>query len=551
MTYKLTINSDLKDQIIKRLSNEGLSPDNIQAILQSDYQRFSSEEDINSKLDSIFENNEYGKIIQGLIDGYTLDEMPKELGISVNKLNAFINILKQHNLSIEVVKAFNKYTIGSNMILAAKRGVSKKQILESIISGFNLRMTEYGFNEAQISQIRDYITKLDYSLPLHQNYQLTKVFLQQYGLSNKYIAAIQSSIKNLDSYYHLDEILENLDKGLKTSLPKSVELYRAVKSSFLKQRLKPGEDLKSLVGQIIEESGYSSTSLLYDTSFAKYDEYDVVFDIYAPEGTQGIQVTPFSSYGNAEQEVLLNSNDLVIVDVIPNVTDKNGKTKIVCKALMLSKDKSGYKEIKKQQNLQQPINIDEDVNDKQFLDYRQKINSILDSLPSEVYAYSSFSVYKIQEQQYMCHHTLEIVMEGHKKQILLEHDFEYTEHFKKGMLEPSIVDFSRRTPINDIKLSPTPNQTPEQIAQSTKSDLYLFGEINNMLSVNNVDTSFAVQIRKQVLQTNPDIFLKRQPTGSELSTTMNNRGFINGLVLACIIGFLCILGIFIATITLG
>ncbi len=390
MASKLTINSNLENQITEMLSNEGLSPNDIQTILKGDYQRFLSKDDISSKFLPIFKNDEFTSIIQGISDGYTLDEMPQELGISLDKINTFKNILVQNHLSLDEIKAFNKYTVGSNMILGAKRGVPKEPLLESIISDFNSRMTEYGFNEEQISQIGSYIKGLDYSLPLHQNYHFTKEFLQQYGLSNKYIATVQSFVKNLDSYYNLDETLTNLDRGLKANLPESMELFRAVKSLFLKKGLKQEENLTSLVGKKIEENGYSSTSPLYDTSFAKYDDYDVVFDIYAPKGTQGVQVTPFSSYGTAEQEVLLNSNDLFITDVIPNVVDKNGRTKTVCKALMLSKDKSCYKGIGKQQSLQQPINFEEmskkqlqqlrnqikeaqqigqDVNDK---DYRQK-----------------------------------------------------------------------------------------------------------------------------------------------------------------------------------
>ncbi len=543
MANKLTINSNLENQITEMLSQEGLSPEDIQVILKGDYQAFSSEEDISSKLSPIFQNEEYTSIIQGLADGYTLEEMPQGLGIRVDKLNTFKNIIAQNHLSLEEVKALNKYTVGSNMILGVKRGVPKEQILESITSEFHSRMTEYGFQEEQIHQIGDYIKGLDYSLPLHQNYQQVREFLQQYGLLNKYVAVVQSSVRNLDSYYHLDETLASLDRGLQTNLSESMELFRAVKSSFLEKEIQPGEDFSSLVGKRIEETGYSSTSPLYDASFAKYDDYDVVFDIYAPKGTQGVQVTPFSSYGTAEQEVLLNSNDLYITDVMPSVVDKNGRKKIVCKALMLSKDKSCYKGIGKQQSIQEDIPLEDmskeqllqlreqigeieqteqDVNDPAFLDYRQKINSVLESSSSDAYIRSSFSVYKTSEQQDRCRHTLERVIEGQEKEILLEQDFEYTEHFKNGMLSPSIVDFARRNPINSTHLAPTPNQTPEQIAQGTRSDVQLYGETNQMLSVNNVDTSLATQITNQASQINPDIFMQQQAQLQQMQMGQNN-----------------------------
>ena len=149
-------------------------------------------------------------------------------------------------------------------------------------------------------------------------------------------------------------------------------------------------------------------------------------------------------------------------------------------------------------------------------------------------------------------------MEGQEKKTLLEHDFEYTEHFKKGMLDPSISDFARRTPISSTKLAPTPNQTLEQINQGTKSNVNLFGENNNILSVNNIDTSQAVQIQQQASQINPDIFMKQQlqtqqmqmsQGGPTLSLTMGGmRGFVNVLVL---VGFAAGFSVIVFLITLN
>lgn len=573
MKDNLIISPEFEKQLTDMLSSEGLSLEDIQEIFKGGYQSFSIEEDISLKMPSIFDNEEYTNIIQGLSDGYTFDEMPRELGINHEKISSFKDLLAQNNLSVDSVKAFNKYTVGSNMILGAKRGVPREDILQSITSEFDSRMTEYGFSQEQIEQIGNHIKGLDYSQPLHENYKITREFLQQYGLPNKYVAAVQTSVRNLDSYHHLDETLASLDKGLSTSLPESMKLFRAVKESYLERGLQQGEDLSNLVGRRIDEMGYSSTSPLYDTSFAKYDDYDVVFDIYAPKGTRGISVTPFSSYGTAEQEVLLNSNDLYITDVIPGIVDKNGRTKTVCKSLMLSKDKSCYKGIGKKQEIDQHADLngmskeqlmqlrdeindrqqtESHINDPEFLNYRQQINSVLDVSPSEEYVSSSFTVYKTQDQQDRCYHTLQSVIEGQGKRTLLEHDFEYTEHFKKGMLEPSVNDFARRTPISSTKLAPTPNQTPEQITQGTKSNVNLFGENNNMLSVNNIDTPQAIQIQQQAPQINPDIFMQQQAQlqqmqmtsdGPTLSLTMG--GFINVLVLSSLVIGVCVLTFFI------
>lgn len=200
--------------------------------------------------------------------------------------------------------------------------------------------------------------------------------------------------------------------------------------------------------------------------------------------------------------------------------------------------------------------IESHVNDSKFLNYRQQINSVLDASPSGEYVSSQFTVYKNQEQQDRCYHTLQTVIEGQEKKTLLEHDFEYTEHFRKGMLEPSVSDFARRTPISSTKLAPTSNQTPAQIAQGTKSNVNLFGENNNMLSVNNIDTSQAVQIQQQASQINPDIFMQQQtqmqrsqedPT---LSLTMGGMGgFVNVLVLAGLVAGFCTM-VFLITLSL-
>ena len=44
-----------------------------------------------------------------------------------------------------------------------------------------------------------------------------------------------------------------------------MKLYRAIKSSYLENELKPGEDLSSLVGKSVSNNGQTSTSPLYDS----------------------------------------------------------------------------------------------------------------------------------------------------------------------------------------------------------------------------------------------------------------------------------------------
>ena len=113
-----------------------------------------------------------------------------------------------------------------------------------------------------------------------------------------------------------------------------------------------------------------STSLLYDLSFAKYDDYDTVFEIYAPEGTRGSYITELSAYENAEQEVLLNPSDLYIINVQKGVIDKNGRTKNVLQALALSKDRECYKEIEqlKGKDKEQSSIVEQNIQSEQSTD---------------------------------------------------------------------------------------------------------------------------------------------------------------------------------------
>ena len=90
-----------------------------------------------------------------------------------------------------------------------------------------------------------------------------------------------------------------------------MKLYRAVKSSYLKKGLKEGEGLSSLVGKSISNTGQTSTSPLYDSSFASLDEYDSVFEIYTPKGSRGSYIAELSAYDKTEQVV--DSNNMKIL----------------------------------------------------------------------------------------------------------------------------------------------------------------------------------------------------------------------------------------------
>lgn len=567
---RLNMNPDYTNGLIEMLRQNGLSEADIDVIVNGTYREYSSSEELASS--SIFQNDEYSSIIQALSEDYTLEEMSTSLGISQDKIDSFRGALQDNNLTVDNVKAFNRYSSGSNMILSAKRGVPRETISQGIDAELDSRLAEYGFPQEHISQIHDYVNGLDYSKPLHDNWQATTGYLEQYGIPRKYTAAINSTVMHKNSLAHLDETLSSLDQGLTTRLPESMKLTRAVKGEYLMSQLQPGEDLTSLIGRRIEETGYSSTSPIYDTSFAKYDDYDVVYDIYAPKGTQGTSITPFSSYGTAEEEVLLNSNDLYITDVVPGVVDKNGRTKTVLKSVMLSKDKTCYKGIGgKEQTFtdiehatkEELMAMREQAEQQEYRSYRDKLNeAYLAEKDPDTFLHSSFTMRDGETPK--CDHYLEQI-KGQERTVLSQKSFDYNENFRQNMLEPAIVDFAERNPISssDTRQNTTSNNaslSTQSAGQNstntptTTSDFRAISETNNVLSVNNVQPEYANTVASAVQQVEPTVFqqqMNQQMTqaGPQLTLTMGGGmmgGFVNVLLISLIIGLICGIGIVLA-----
>lgn len=216
----------------------------------------------------------------------------------------------------------------------------------------------------------------------------------------------------------------------------------------------------------------------------------------------------------------------------------------------------------RQQQINTPLST---LHDSEYVEYRQKVNALMEKTPEDEYLRSQFTVYKNQEQQDRCYHTIQTAKEGQEPQTLLSHDFEYSEKFRKGMIEPSVVDFSRRNPISSSTVTSTeqpiqqikqPTQhsnvqlTPiQQSQQMSNCNVNLMSENNNMMSINNIGQTFAQQIQQQAPQISSDLFMQQQAQMAQmqmeharptLSLTMGGMGgFVNVLVLTGIVGFVC------------
>ena len=75
---QLKLSSTQKQQITNMLQNQGLSQSDINEILNGNYSKFQNEAD----LTDVFSSSEnHQKVLQGLADGYTMEELP-QIGVN-------------------------------------------------------------------------------------------------------------------------------------------------------------------------------------------------------------------------------------------------------------------------------------------------------------------------------------------------------------------------------------------------------------------------------------------------------------------------------------
>lgn len=333
---KLKITQLEYQRLTEIFKTQGLSETQINNILNGQFSTFEKSEE----LSKTFENNgNFQNILQYLADDYTIDELESK-GIKSQEIDKFMATLNACNLTVENVKAINQYSNGSNMILSIKRdSASRDYINQGIIDDLTSKLQERGIDEKAISKIQKSVQGLDYQRPLHENYNILRSIFSEYHIPNNCYPTINTAIKHLNSFQHIDETIKQLDDGLsKARIPQFMKLYRAVKS-------KTTTNVAELSSKVGENKGYTSTSPMYDSSFAKYDEYDTVMELYVPKGTKGTYINSFSDYNNTEQEVLLDSNDVFFIDIQTGVVDKNCRTKNILKGIVLSKDRECYKDL--------------------------------------------------------------------------------------------------------------------------------------------------------------------------------------------------------------
>lgn len=346
---KIEMSTEQMEKISNMLQQQGLSKTEIDVILNGEYESYDNEYDLESSFGGL---KKHGNVLEKLSDGYTMDELRTE-GVPQQQIDSFLQMLQEKNITVDHAKAIYQYSVGSNMILGVKRGTSKETIQSQIMQDLEQSLSERGVQQSDIEKVKQFVKQSNYGdTPLHEHYDKANSYMEQIGIQKNARVSVRSAMQSMDRCEHIDETISSLEDGIgNTNLPKSMKLYRAVRTSYLQKGLKDGEGLESLIGKSIGNKGQTSTSPLYDSSFASLDECDTVFEIYTPQGSRGSYIAELSAYDKTEQEVLLNPNDLYITGVQTGVVDKNGRTKNVLKALCLSQDRECYKGIDKQQDV--------------------------------------------------------------------------------------------------------------------------------------------------------------------------------------------------------
>lgn len=370
---RIQMSPEQAQKISNMLQSQGIPQSEIDQIINGEYETYNTEYDIKSSLGGL---KKYGDVLEKLSDGYTMDELPIE-GISMQKIHEFQDMLQEKNLTVSSAKSIYQYSVGSNMILGVKRGTTKDTIKDQIMQDLENSLQTRGMQQSDIKAIKQFLKDTDYQETLHSNYDRANEYMEKMGIQSKARVSIRSAMQSIHRCEHIDETISSLDEGLnRTNLSKSMKLYRAVKSNYLEKVFPESADLSSLVGKTVSNNGQTSTSPLYDSSFAKYNDYDTVFEIYAPKGSRGSYITELSAY-DVEQEVLLNPNDLYITNVQKGVIDKNGKTKNILQALALSKDRECYKEKEfeqlKEKNKEQSNMVEQNIESKSNIEFSSNL----------------------------------------------------------------------------------------------------------------------------------------------------------------------------------
>ena len=318
-----------KKMLKNALTNENFNQGQINAFLDNEYdERY------------IADIHEFRYVIElyrsNMTENYIMARVGKET------FNAFQNFLKENELSIDDAMQIYRWSMDHNEILKIKRNnasktMSYKDYFFQTLSRFGLAKNDilniYGFAK-ELSKIND-IEKI-------QNNIMT--FLRE----NRYsIALCTTLLKFVESQQSLEGTVDSLEKSLTNQISRNIVVYRVIDQTYLQKFIDKIGGEKNIIGSKMEDKGFTSTSFRENNMFRELNaDNSVLIKIFVPKGSQGLEIAGFSKYPY-EYEILFNSNDLLLFDYDDNFVDKDGKTKTLLHAMLLSKDRNCYKDISK------------------------------------------------------------------------------------------------------------------------------------------------------------------------------------------------------------
>lgn len=291
-----------------------------------------------------FLSKDFSTICTSLWEGYSLEELRGSFGDkAVDEFEAF---LIYNNFSCNEALAIYQYSISSNIMLGLARQTStKEEIKNSIFNGLVDRIKDYVPDHLREDITKDTLEFLR-GLDASKSYKELKPILdsasKKIGVPTLFLYTSAMELMRLEK---ASEATKELQSSLsKHSLKEDTILYRAINAFYLGDILNKVGGMENLVGKTIANS--SATSTTYDRSagFVKRKDMDVVFEMFAPEGTKGLNIENLSGY-SCEKEVLLKEHNLEITDVqkVP-VKNNNGETSekwyISCKVKPFDREKA-------------------------------------------------------------------------------------------------------------------------------------------------------------------------------------------------------------------
>ena len=337
-----------KERINDILTREGFSQEQKDVILSS-FKEFGNHYEFYKN------NTNYSNVLNNLSN----DKNPSmpiyqqlKMAYEAEELQKFCSLLKQKNLTLPDAISLNYY---SNNILVSQIKRMETAKKNSYLPFIKKDLFEkFDFDEIATKKLNDflnYIHSLDCNSP--EYFKKVVVTASNDEFINKYTEEINLYAANYRFYYNALHAIKKLDVALKNQIPYNIVVYRGIKKEDLANLLNKhkyffeNKNSSSIVGEKISDDGYTSTSLRYDVCFANRAFKTLCLRILVPKGTQGVDISNFSSYG-FEEEVLFNSNDLFLIDYKYN-TDLNQH---FFTAFMLSKDRECYKNIAPKLNLE-------------------------------------------------------------------------------------------------------------------------------------------------------------------------------------------------------